>query len=437
MRQPTGPAQRDTPREQGHFIGQDHEGNDVHSRPRKHLLVAGPSQTGKTDSVLAHAVLDTAGATVTTSTKEDLLRLPSRPGARVLNLLDAPVPPDGVEYFRFSPLTLVHTFEDALRTGRTLMDSAYSFAGSGVTNESYWTQRGARVVAALLWAAHRGRRPIGTVFQWAAQEDARGPLACLHESPDDLTARDILTGLTVPDGKGGSKPSSQASAVWSFATQSVALYAYPRAAALAASPNLDPDDFVRGTATLHIVCPSTMAAELGPVIAVLLQALIDARYRAHARALHEGTQSATRLTFVLDEVANTAPLPTLPALCSEGAGQGVSLIIGTQDRAQLEDRFGDQQARTIVSNCRDRVITAELGDRPFLEDIEALSGTIWRPDFTTGSGDSGTTRNESHSERPQWRAWEIAQLRDFTALYLTGWKPRLVDLILWQERRRT
>ncbi len=436
MRQPTRPTKRDTPTEQGHFVGRDHEGNDVHSRRRKHLLVAGPSQTGKTESVLAHVVLAAAGATVTTSTKEDLLRLPNRPGARVLDLLDAPVPPDGVEYFRFSPLTLVHTFEDALRTGRTLMDSAYSFAGSGVTNESYWTQRGARVVAALLWAAHRGRLPIGTVFQWAAQEDARGPLACLHESPDDLTARDILTGLTVPDGKGGSKPSSQASAVWSFATQSVALYAYPRAAALAASPNLDPDDFVAGIATLHIVCPSTMAAELGPVIAVLLQALTDARYRAHAQALREGTPTS-RLTFVLDEVANTAPLPTLPALCSEGAGQGVSLILGTQDRAQLEDRFGDQQARTIVSNCRDRVITAELGDRPFLEDIEALSGTIWSTNITTSSGDSGTTRNESHSERPRWRAWEIAQLPDFTALHLTGWRPQLVNLIRWQKGRPT
>jgi type IV secretory pathway TraG/TraD family ATPase VirD4 len=335
-------------------------------------------------------------------------------------------------------LSLVGTFEDALLTGRTLMDTASSFGkGSGVTNESYWTQRGARVVAALLWAAHQTRRSIGNVFGWAATQDVAGPLSCLHDSVGDRVARDVLLGLTVPDGRGGTRPSSQAAAVWSFAEQAVALYAYPKASELATAPDLDVDAFVRGSDTLHIVCPSILAAELGPVIAVLVQALADARYRAHARALQGVDACKGELTLVLDEVANTAPLPTLPALCSEGAGQGVSLVLGTQDRAQLEARFGPEEARTIVSNCRDRVITAELGDRAFLEDVEALCGTYREEEVVTGTGDAGNTRSTSLRERPTWRAWELAQLPPFTALYLQGWSPQLIELVTWDGRKRT
>ncbi len=429
-----------------HFVGLDHAGTWVWSRPNTHLLVCGPSQTGKTASVLAHAVMRARGATVTTSTKEDLLVLPPQHGTHhVLDLLGHTAVPAGMRTLRFSPLSLVHTLEDALLTGRTLMDSAYSFEGSGTTNEGYWTQRGSRVVAALLWAAHRGRRPVGQVFQWAAAQDSDTPLGYLAEDEqDDKVARDILNGLTVQD-RQTRKPSTQAAAVWSFAQQAVALYAYPNAQRLAQAPNLDVDAFVRSSNKLHIVCPSTRAGELGPVIAVLIQALADARYRLTntATTTSEGCQgsSAGRLTLILDEVANTAPLPTLPALCSEGAGQGVSLVLGTQDRAQLESRFGAEEARTIVNNCRDRLIMAELGDQPFLEQVEALSGTLMREEVATGTSDSGQglvqSRNVTYREVAAWRAWEIAQLPVRTALHLTGWRPQLVDLLTWRGQSRT
>src|SRR3712207_5173827 len=70
-----------------HFIGLDGNGLPVRSRPRTHLLVCGPSQTGKTASILSHAVKQSTGATVTASTKDDLARLSPAGTAQVLDLI--------------------------------------------------------------------------------------------------------------------------------------------------------------------------------------------------------------------------------------------------------------------------------------------------------------------------------------------------------------
>ena len=424
----------------GHFIGVDPSGRHIYSRGARHLLVCGPSQAGKTTSVLAHAVRSTPGATLTTSTKEDLLLLPPRNDrpTLVLDLLGRTAVPSHAKAVRFSPLTLISTFEDALLLGRTMMDAAYSFSRSGVSNEAYWTQRAARLVAALLWAASRSGVPIGEVFGWAAAQDSAEPIDLLSPS-EDIEATRILEGLGRSSAAGRS--SNQAStAVWSFAEQAVALYAYPTARALAAEPNLDPEEFVRGDNALHVVCPSLWAAELGPAIAVLIQALVEAKYRQIAAAGRVGVGDVMPLTLVLDEVANTAPLPSLPALCSEGAGQGVLVILGTQDRAQLEERWGPEKARTIVSNCRDRLILGELGDRPFLDDIEALSGTRYREDLSVGNSESGqgpsSTKSITYHEMPAWRSWEIAQLPEYRALYLKGWTPQLIRLKRWDDENR-
>jgi len=45
--------------------------------------------------------------------------------------------------------------------------------------------------------------------------------------------------------------------------------------------------------------------------------------------------------FVLDEVANIAPLPNLPALVSEGGGQGLVTLACLQDLSQARARWGE------------------------------------------------------------------------------------------------
>ncbi|GAB3601537.1 hypothetical protein GCM10027586_04370 [Kineococcus gypseus] len=421
----------------GFLVGRGRTQPFIVSRPKCHLLACGPTQSGKTTSILANAVLRLNGAQqspaallgprVCSSTKDDLLMLPHRgPGSTlVLDLMGAVSVPHNARAVHFSPLSLVTSFELALLVGRILMDTAYSMSRSGVDNDAYWTQRAARLLAALLWAAVRAGLSITDVFTWIAAQDADTPTEYLRES--DVQACSILRGYA-----GTRRGGNTVVAVWSFAEQAVGLYAYPAAAQRATLADFDVEAFVRSQDTLHIVCPSRWSTELGPIIAVLVQALADARYR-----LHEHDRHAPALSLILDEVANTAPLPSLSALCSEGAGQGVRLLLGAQDRAQLEERWGEGPARTIINNCRDRVVLAELGDRAFLDDIETLSGVRHESESTATVQKSGrgpsTSQSTSYREQPLWRTWEIAQLRPYHALYLCGWTGRLVKLIPWEE----
>jgi hypothetical protein len=55
-----------------------------------------------------------------------------------------------------------------------------------------------------------------------------------------------------------------------------------------------------------------------------------------------------------------------------------------------------------------------------------------------GSSNAGLGRSESSStsyrEVPMWRAWEIAQLAPYRALYLQGWRPQILQLVKWEDR---
>jgi type IV secretory pathway TraG/TraD family ATPase VirD4 len=81
--------------------------------------------------------------------------------------------------------------------------------------------------------------------------------------------------------------------------------------------------------TLYVVSPSRIQEELAPLIAALLDALC-------AQAIDLAITSANGrlerpLLLALDEVANIAPIRSLPRLLSEGIQQGIVPVLGVQD----------------------------------------------------------------------------------------------------------
>jgi type IV secretory pathway TraG/TraD family ATPase VirD4 len=66
----------------------------------------------------------------------------------------------------------------------------------------------------------------------------------------------------------------------------------------------------------------------------LLAEIRAATYRAHAAGELNG-----RVLFALDEAANIAPLAELPAIASEGGGQGLKLLAAFQDLSQARARW--------------------------------------------------------------------------------------------------
>jgi hypothetical protein len=122
--------------------------------------------------------------------------------------------------------------------------------------------------------------------------------------------------------------------------------------------------------TLYVICPD---AEQGTYEGMIVGAVTQA-YNAYGRAGQEGRTPPKRLRIVLDEVANTAPIPKLDTWVTAARGLGINLVVATQNLAQLDTVWGREKAETIASGPRVRMFGPGLADEQTLSYIEKISG---------------------------------------------------------------
>ncbi len=158
--------------------------------------------------------------------------------------------------------------------------------------------------------------------------------------------------------------------------------------------------FVRGPNVLHVVSPSRHQAAAAPLVVGLLDALVHATYDAHA--------DGASLLLALDELANVAPLPSLPSVVSEGAGQGVLVLGCLQDLSQARVRWG-VAADGFLSLFPTTVVLPGIADRVTLESLSQLAG---RHEVTVTSVSGGRRRGSvttSLAQRDRMAPDEIAR----------------------------
>jgi hypothetical protein len=100
--------------------------------------------------------------------------------------------------------------------------------------------------------------------------------------------------------------------------------------------------------------------------------------------------------FMLDEVANIAPLGDLPDMLSEGGGQGLQIVACLQDVAQARARWGDNHG--LLSKCRTKLVLAGIAESDDLEALSTILGDWDRPYLATSSeydSRSGTSRSST------------------------------------------
>ena len=152
-----------------------------------------------------------------------------------------------------------------------------------------------------------------------------------------------------------------------FSTASGLLSAYRSQAVLetAKDPNFDPVSFARSSDSLYICAPAQEQDRLAPLVVALLEQI---RAAVLARP-----PDAAPVVFALDEVANIAPLSSLPALAAEGGGQGLVTLACLQDLSQARVRWGEA-AEGFFTLFGTKVILPGVADHRTLQLISALAG---------------------------------------------------------------
>lgn len=353
-------------------------------------LLLGPPRSGKTSSVIIPSVLTTIGPVLSTSTKPDVLEATwaSRATIGTCWLFDptgTQVAPPHVRLARWTPVAAAHTWEGARRAARTMVEAAET---GDLENGAHWRDGGRNLLAGLLHIAARADLGMAEVCSWLSQrslvpaalqaatidpdgsdlpkmsgeskeDDAKSMLRVLGEhGVIDRGAGEMLTGTA-------SATDREASGFWSVALRAVEVYQSPAANGTGVGEWFDFEAFARSRDTVYIAASRRDQELVAPIISAFIEEVVDARLRFHREAgsPRPGTPGAApHMLLALDEVANIAPLRTLPQLVSEGGGQGVTVLATFQDLSQARERYGDQASgflslfgtTMLLPGCRDK-----------------------------------------------------------------------------------
>jgi type IV secretory pathway TraG/TraD family ATPase VirD4 len=305
------------------------------------------------------------GPVVSTSTKPDVMRatVSSRSNEGCAFLYDPSGEvdcPPGVERVGWSPLTTAKSWDAAVVTADAMVGATRPHGLR--SGEHHWNERASALLSTLIHAAALEDHPMRDLLRWIDRHDGSAALEVLDSHPGhDDAATDLLAGIVATD-------SREQSGIWSTASGVLAAYRTASAMASTMIPPLEFDTFNSGPNTLYLCSSGRRQSQFAPLVVATIGEVRDATY-ARARDGHQGPPTL----LALDEVANIAPVPDLPAMVSEGAGQGLLVLACLQDLSQARARWG-QAADGFLSLFGTTVVLPGIADTATLRDLSALAG---------------------------------------------------------------
>ena len=368
----------------GAFIGIHPTLGVVHAPAESACLVVGPPRRGKTSAVIIPSVICAPGAALVTSTKPDVLMATAAARSRYGRVYafdptghggDLPA---GVIPLRWSPLDAAGTWESARRLASAMV--AASPAAKGTRGESHWTSRAAALLGPLLYAAALSGRDMVDVVSWVLTGDTVTPTAILSGAADRGLADAVLASQVLA-GVGRAADQERAS-IWSATADVIDVYTTTEALQAATASNFDPAGFVHSCDTVYIAAAAEQQAACAPLVVALIEAIRDAQYRRHRAATIAGQVCWPPVSLILDEVANVAPIASLPALVSEAGGQGLYVLAAVQDLSQVKARWGADIAEGFLSLFGHVLVLGRIRDIRTLEALSVMCGEWTSPDHT-------------------------------------------------------
>ncbi len=335
--------------------------------------VFGVPRVGKTAGLLVPQALLWRGPAVIASSKWDLLRATgdrrlaiARSGAGDVFLY---APALGKE-LAFGLRSIAYSLVEASRTpkGAKAIASAMirtSESGKGITDGSYWTGGGIRLLQGFLHAAAVGGSDIRQVQRWVGRGELDEPAALLEASSSPAGQQ---WGADLRDQK--SLNDRERASFFGQARAALSALDLPEVVANSCHSDLNFNEFLASSSTLFVVSSGAEQEEVAPLIAGFIEALV-----ARAYELWNLDQLPERLLLLLDELANIVPLPMLARHMSEGAGQGVLIYYAVQDWSQLRRKYGHETADAIFSLARAKLLFGGSDNEKELSRIERLLGT--------------------------------------------------------------
>jgi type IV secretion system protein VirD4 len=191
---------------------------------------------------------------------------------------------------------------------------------------------------------------------------------------------------------------------------------------------------------------------VAPLIVALVEDIVEAGRRL--AAVSPGERMALPVTLALDEVANIAPLPSLPYVLGDGRGQGFQTHVVFQSLAQARARWGVEEAEVIWDTCTCRMILPGSANQRDNKMISELLGEFDEIGLrrSRGRGGIGVSYNEDIRSRATMSVNGVREIKPgrFLLIYrhlrpiegklelsYTGREAKRFDAALAEGRRLT
>lgn len=406
----------------------------VAAEPHHSVLVAGPTQAGKTAGLVVPAILEWQGPVIATSVKSDLVDS-TIVRRRQLGQVFVFDPTEATSHSRVcaSPLRSCGSWQQARQVAHWLTDSSRAGAGAGLQDANFWYGQAEKLIAPMLYSARRQGAAIDQVVRWldggpAVQGEVEVGLV------DEPRAEDAWRACQRREEK-------QLSSIYATAELILACFADPKVARNSERDEYNPAALLDGGMnTLYLVAPLHEQERLAPLFATMVQEVVRVATEiavASSAAANGRTPIDPPLLLALDELANIAPLPDLDKIASTGAANGIQLLSAVQDLAQLRERFGPDRAQTIVNNHRARVFASGIGDPQTLDYIQRVTGASQYTQHSETVGDKSGSRTEGVVYRELAPANVVREQRPGQAMLIYGSRrPARIRLRPWYKQKR-
>ena len=388
------------------------------------VLILGPPRSGKGMNIVIPMILDAPGVVVTTSTRPDNLAvtLAARAARGPVMVFD----PEGLDRtpgaarLRWSLVRGCEAPRTAMIRAEALVSDG---AKSGVENASFWRAQALSVTRCMLHAAALDARPPADLYRWShaagAAKEATAILAT-HRGATPGWGRALDAVISADQRTRDS--------TWAMVANTFAPLADPAVLA-AVTPEVgaefDPLAFLAMRGSVFLLGTASGASATASLVAALIEDLIDAARRLAARS--PGQRLDPPLALILDEAANY-PLPSLPALMSEGGGSGITTVAVLQSLAQARDRWGREAGGAIWDSAIAKIILGGSTNADDLGDISRLIGerevTEWSE--TRAGGAAGRSMSSVTRRRPILEPADLRRLPIGTGLLLLRSAPPIV-----------
>jgi type IV secretory pathway TraG/TraD family ATPase VirD4 len=392
-----------------------------------------PSRSGKSSSAVGY-ILDSPGAVLATSCKQDLLWTTAAMREQTTHQPTLVFDPLGVSgwpnHIRWSPITDCDRPQVAARRAEAFM--AGSRIDQGV-NGGFWRATGSLLLRRVLLACALAEVGVAELRTWVGDPFNKDLNDVVGQS---TSARAWLHDLTMMTRQRGETLDSVA-LMTSLALDCFEVPQVINACSPERGENFDPTAWLASGGTLHVLAADEDAANVTPLTVALIDEVITAAGSRAGPDVGVGRRPfSPMLRLILDDLPTVSPLPKLSSRLSDGGGRGVQVVWYARSRAEVAERFGRERGAAVISATSTMLYGGGLNDPELLRDVSSMLGQVVVRQRTAMTDRLGfRTFGEQFRPAAVLEPAEFYRLAPFEAVMLTGGAGSdLVRLVPWWKR---